>query len=287
MIVSIHQIAKHREERMIFGNNRTRSFYQPRTLLLWAALMLSAQMPGSLWGQTWQACGTGSTCMATGNVGVGTTNPSQTLHVVGKALFQNTGTAAPFISDRTDGKISAFGAGGTSVTLAYDNTGIFKIESNDRATISAGVFGTGATTRFVVDSSGVVGIGTSAPQCGSTATQPCKLSVNGAIGTKEIVVTNTGWADYVFAPSYRLKQLSEVGEYIKEHHRLPDLPSEKEVQESGVSLGDMQVKLLAKIEELTLHMIELDKQNKTLQAKVTQLQEQVQNVYAVARQIAH
>lgn len=100
-----------------------------------------------------------------GNVGIGVTVPMQRLHLFGKSLFQNTGTASLFIVDRTDGKIAALGAGGVSATLAYDNSGIFKIESNSRANIAAGVFGTiqGATTRLVVDASGNVGVGVETP----------------------------------------------------------------------------------------------------------------------------
>ena len=110
-----------------------------------------------------------------GNVGIGTANPAQRLHVFGKSLYQNTGTASLFIVDRTDGKIAALGAGGASATFAYDQSGIFKIESNSRASISQGVFGvaTGATTRFMIDGAGNVGIGTEAPAA--------KLDVAGSI----------------------------------------------------------------------------------------------------------
>ncbi len=98
-----------------------------------------------------------------GNVGIGTNTPSQALHVRGQGLFQNTGTASAFVMDRTDGKIASFGAGGASATFAYDNTGIFKIESNTRANINAGAFGTGATTRLMINAAGNVGVGTDAP----------------------------------------------------------------------------------------------------------------------------
>ena len=101
---------------------------------------------------------------------------------------------------------------------------------------------------------GSVGIGTSSP-CLNSAPSNCQLSVNGAIQAKEVVVTS-GWSDYVFAPNYELQPLTQTAAYIEQNHHLPDIPSAAEVAEKGVSLGDMQAKLLAKIEELTLHMIE-------------------------------
>jgi len=115
------------------------------------------------WSDSSGALGNSTVTEVGGNVGIGTDDPSQALHVKGKALFQNTGTASLFIVDRTDGKIAALGAGGVSSTLAYDATGIFKIETNSRTNIAAGLFGTGAITRFTIDGSGNVGIGSAAP----------------------------------------------------------------------------------------------------------------------------
>ena len=101
--------------------------------------------------------------------------------------------------------------------------------------------------RAINPTAGNVGIGTTNPQY--------KLAVNGTVGAKEVVVTNTGWADYVFAPDYQPVPLEELARYIKEHHQLPGIPSEAEVQANGVSLGEMQVTMLAKIEELTLYLV--------------------------------
>ena len=120
------------------------------------------------------------------------------------------------------------------------------------------------STRLIVDTSGNVGIGTTNPQY--------KLAVNGNIGAQDIIVTNTGWSDYVFRPGYRLRPLSEVSQFIQANGHLPDIPTEAEVREKGVSLGDMQAKLLAKVEELTLHMIQQEKENRELRERLARLE---------------
>lgn len=132
--------------------------------------------------------------------------------------------------------------------------------------------------RVYVNYNDPVGFGTTSP-CASGAPVNCMMSVNGAIQAKEVVV-NTGWSDYVFDPDYKLAPLSDVAAYVAEKHHLPDIPSAKEVQEKGVSLGDMQSKLLAKIEELTLHMIQSEERNTQLAERVEALQRQVAELKA-------
>jgi len=71
---------------------------------------------------------------------------------------------------------------------------------------------------------------------------------------------NLYWYDHVFEPDYNLRSLSELEQFVKENHHLPEIPSAKEVKENGIELGEMQGKLLLKIEELTLYILDLQKQ---------------------------
>ncbi len=106
---------------------------------------------------------------------------------------------------------------------------------------------------------GNVGIGTSMP------TE--KLSVKGKIRAQEIKVENANWPDFVFAKSYILPTLKETETHIKETGHLPGIPSAEEVRANGVDLGEMNAKLLQKIEELTLHLIEMKKEMEELKDK--------------------
>ncbi|MBA4198857.1 MAG: hypothetical protein C0459_15025 [Chitinophaga sp.] len=98
---------------------------------------------------------------------------------------------------------------------------------------------------------------------------------NGTVTTKKIKVTQTGWPDYVFKSNYNLRTLTEVEQYIKTHQHLPDVPSEKEVKVQGIDIGETQAILLRKIEELTLYMIEMKKENENQQKRNNEQQKQI------------
>ena len=107
---------------------------------------------------------------------------------------------------------------------------------------------------------GNVGIGTTTP------TE--KLSVNGNIKAKKLIITQTGWADYVFDKAYRLMPVDSLSTYIKTHKHLPEIPTTKDVQDHGVDVGNNQALLLKKIEELTLYIIEQHKEIEALKKKI-------------------
>jgi hypothetical protein len=233
-----------------------------------AAVICALHLAGPLQGQTasWQSPNSTTLYAPAGvSVGIGTSTPETPLHL--SASGESTGqlelqATSPngwaWLNYNANGYYWETGVGGSGITDGSANK-YWIYDSN------AGSY------RLVIDTTGKVGIGTMTPQY--------LLSVNGTIGTKEVIVTNTGWADYVFKPGYRLRPLSEVAADITQHQRLPDIPSEREIQEKGMSLGEMQVKLLAKIEELTLSMIQehrrndrLEQQNRDLQQRLARLE---------------
>ncbi|MEI6434595.1 MAG: hypothetical protein WCP32_07110 [Bacteroidota bacterium] len=114
-----------------------------------------------------------------------------------------------------------------------------------------------------------VGIGTVNPTY--------KLAVNGSIRAKEIVV-NTGWSDFVFDEGYNLMSLHKLEKYILNNKHLPDIPDAAEVDKNGVSLGEMDSKLLQKIEELSLYVIELNKKVEKLQSENQSMKKQIYKV---------
>ncbi|WP_406845486.1 hypothetical protein [Flavobacterium soyae] len=209
-----------------------------------------------------------------GNVGVGTISPVSKLSVFG-SLTLNGGLSntlqRPSINAGTltygeirgfsnsvnsalgdDGflRISAGGGTNSNTKSFIDLTGYSTIPDMNRNI----VFGTLGLERMRVDINGNVGIGT-------ITTGSHKLAVEGSIGAREIKVQATGWSDFVFKKEYDLPTLEQVEKHINEKGHLKDIPSEEEVLKNGINLGEMNSKLLQKIEELTLYIIEIKKEN--------------------------
>ncbi|SEW01838.1 hypothetical protein [Chitinophaga arvensicola] len=139
----------------------------------------------------------------------------------------------------------------------YEHSIYFPSVTSGRLTIGD-YNGTSYNVRMSILNSGNVGIGTTNPQS--------KLAVAGTITAQRVKVTQTGWADYVFHNDYPLPPLSSVEKYVTTHQHLEGIPSAAEVEKEGIDVGEMNKKLLAKIEELTLYLIGQDK-------KITALEE--------------
>lgn len=182
-----------------------------------------------------------------GTVGIGITTPSALLHLRKDILG---GTYLRVQNNQNDFSSTA----GIMLTTLNGN---WKLDAK-RGT---GFSFSAPTVNDVlyIANSGNVGIGTIAPQS--------KLSVNGEVTARKMRVTQAGWADFVFEPGYQLPTLAELASYIKEHRHLPDIPSANEIEKDGMDVGSMNQKLLQKIEELTLYVIQLKGEIEALKAR--------------------
>ncbi len=99
------------------------------------------------------------------------------------------------------------------------------------------------------------------------------LSVDGTIITEKVVVSASEWADHVFNDSYNLMPLLELKKYIEKNKKLPEIPDETEIKNSGVDLAEINARLLQKVEELTLYLIELKSENEEIKKVLKELKE--------------
>jgi hypothetical protein len=114
------------------------------------------------------------------------------------------------------------------------------------------------TTRMLIKSDGSIGVGTD-------KTTGFKLSVDGDMRCREVVVNLDTWSDDVFDSCYHLASLDTLEKSIQKDKHLPGVPSTQEVVCNGVSVGEMNKMLLAKVEELTLYVIQLNKKVEELE----------------------
>ncbi len=196
---------------------------------------------------------------AGGRVGIGTTDPNHEL------VVQGNDPAMQIRDDTTDNSANAARLELLERSGGNFDGGAFLWWNGESNKLLVGTKLDGANTNvLVIDrATSSVGIGTQTPG-------DYRLAVNGPVRAKEIVV-ETGWSDFVFEPDYNLLPLDQVEAHIKEHGHLPDIPSALEVAEHGVKVGEMESKLLQKIEELTLHMIEMNKRVAVLEEENARL----------------
>ncbi|WP_051697759.1 hypothetical protein [Prevotella sp. 10(H)] len=116
------------------------------------------------------------------------------------------------------------------------------------------------------DQTGNIGLGTENPKA--------KLDVRGKIIADEVEIKVNKAPDFVFESDYKLKPLSDVEAFVKDNKHLPEIPSEKQMKEMGVSVNDMQMKLLQKVEELTLYIIDQQKQIGRLEKRLDKYEEE-------------
>jgi hypothetical protein len=224
---------------------------------------------------------------ATGNVGIGTSSPQAQLDIYSTAELGS--TAGNFVL--LNRFYSAAGAGGNNF---IDNTWLFRDATgtdwltarlHKGISIDGSYNSPGVNTRtwwerdpfngiqswgdlnqtYLTINQGNVGIGTASPDA--------KLAVKGTVHAQEVKVNlNVPGPDYVFEENYNLPSLTETENYIKENKHLPEVPSAKEMETNGINLSEMNMILLKKVEELTLHLIEMKKENKDLKSRIEKLE---------------
>ncbi|MEO8150904.1 MAG: hypothetical protein ABI723_24940 [Bacteroidia bacterium] len=198
-----------------------------------------------------------------GKLGIGTTAPSNQLSVNGKADFSGyvgIGTTNPL------SHLHVKGAGDQEISVESTDAGAHRwtIQSNGSSNASSFqiIDRTAVLSRLGIDNNGNVSIGTTTPATGYM------LTVAGKIMCTELKVQLQPFPDYVFSKDYNLKSISEVEEHIKTFNRLPGMPGACEVEENGMSVGEMQGKVVEKVEELTLYIIQQQKQIDELKALI-------------------
>jgi hypothetical protein len=194
-----------------------------------------------------------------GNVGIGTVNPEnaegwmKVLEVKGGAHSKSLVSTNSVISGLWSHELGYYGAPAGGISGTYTNHPF--------------TFITNKVSRMTITNDGRVGIGVAAPP------SDFQLAVAGKVIADELKVKPhaSGWPDYVFKPGYQLMPLSKIESFIREKGHLPEMPRAAEVAKDGVELGGNQALLLKKIEELTLHLIQMEKRMNEQDKEIKQL----------------
>ncbi|MEP5613738.1 MAG: hypothetical protein ABJP45_15910 [Cyclobacteriaceae bacterium] len=213
-----------------------------------------------------------------GNVGIGTDNPLDKLDILGGLRFNGNADMRVFGSTRVGrntvvvdgqwdeleikGRVIEWTGSNLHIGFENDHTGHY-IEMGRNVDQLHFISSSNIETMRLIN--GNVGIGTTNPQS--------RLAVDGQIRATEVkVLADVSVPDYVFESDYELRTLKETKEYITENKHLPEIPSASEIGENGIDLGDMNMRLLKKIEELTLYQINLLERLEKAEKKISKLE---------------
>ncbi|WP_053327231.1 hypothetical protein [Chryseobacterium gallinarum] len=220
-----------------------------------------------------------------GNVGIGTIEP-QTRFEVAKENSNNKNVVMA--------RFSAYGATGGSnmISIGYHNTA--NLELNSGYTSSGFRYGDYGDFNIENDNEFNASFGA----INFITNKKIQLAIkpngnallNGKFEAKEIKVTSSPTADFVFDENYDLPRLEDIEKHIKEKKHLPEIASAKMMEKEGVNVGEFQIKLLQKIEELTLYSIEQNKQikqlqeeNKTLKSESEEINKKLHHILSITK----
>ena len=211
-----------------------------------------------------------------GNIGVGTSpDPNIAFRAQGRSQFLSSVDSDTFQVRNTGTNINS---GASLVWLNYtqyqpNNPGVLDITGPTAPGVWEAMFSLKANGKLLI------GNYNQYPTC--TDCDDYRVFIKNGIRTEKVkvdVASANGWADYVFKKDYKLNSLESVEKHIEEKGHLPNIPSAKEVKENGINLGEMDAKLLEKIEELTLYVIQLNKDVKQLGDENKELKKTIESL---------
>ncbi len=202
-----------------------------------------------------------------GNVGIGTSSPAAKLQI-----SRNTSGKSLMLTGNNNDLDFLIGANGSTYGFYWRYKGTQSANNNDLELWANNQESTDKKV-YTIHQDGNIFFGQDVAIGTTTIPAGYQLAVEGKIRAREVKVDMDTWSDYVFEDDYKLMSVDELELFIKTHKHLPDIPTESEVTNQGISLGEMNTKLLKQVEELALYIIEQDKKLNKLNDEIEKLKE--------------